>query len=46
VKPEDLIIHLCDVAIGNRRKVKDILAELPGRKALVPPPRSLLYLVL
>ncbi len=35
VKPEDLVIHLGDVAIGNRRKVKDILAELPGRKALV-----------
>lgn len=35
VKPEDLVIHLGDVAIGNRRKVKDILAELPGRKVLV-----------
>ena len=35
VKPGDLVIHLGDVAIGNRRKVKDILAELPGRKVLV-----------
>lgn len=35
VKPEDLVIHLGDVAIGNRRHVKDILAELPGRKVLV-----------
>ena len=35
VKPEDLVIHLGDVAIGNRRKVKDILAELPGKKILV-----------
>lgn len=35
VQPEDLVIHLGDVAIGNRRRVKDILAELPGRKILV-----------
>jgi calcineurin-like phosphoesterase family protein len=35
VKPCDLIIHLGDVAIGNRRSVKDILADLPGRIALV-----------
>ena len=35
VKPEDLVIHLGDVAIGNRRKVRDIMAELPGRKVLV-----------
>lgn len=35
VKPGDLVIHLGDVAIGNRRKVIDILAELPGRKVLV-----------
>lgn len=35
VKAEDLVLHLGDVAIGNRRKVKDILAELPGRWALV-----------
>lgn len=35
VQPEDLIIHLGDVAIGNRRTVKSILADLPGRKVLV-----------
>ena len=35
VGADDTVIHLGDVAIGNRRAVKDILAELPGRKILV-----------
>lgn len=35
VKGDDLVIHLGDVAIGNRRSVKSILAVLPGRKVLV-----------
>ena len=35
VKPEDLVIHLGDVAIGDRRKVKAQLDPLPGRKVLV-----------
>lgn len=35
VKPEDLIIHLGDVIIGNRRKLKDIMTLLPGRKVLI-----------
>lgn len=35
VKPEDLVIHLGDVAIGNRRTVKSLLATLPGKKVLV-----------
>jgi len=35
IQPEDLVIHLGDVAIGNRRKVKDIMAELPGTWVLV-----------
>jgi calcineurin-like phosphoesterase family protein len=32
---EDTVIHLGDVAIGNRRTVDSILAVLPGRKILV-----------
>jgi len=35
VQPNDSVIHLGDVAIGNRRAVRDILAELPGRKTLI-----------
>ena len=35
VKPDDLVIHLGDVIIGNRRKLTDIMQELPGRKVLV-----------
>lgn len=35
VGDEDTVIHLGDVAIGNRKAVKDILASLPGRKVLV-----------
>ena len=35
VKAEDLIIHLGDVAIGNRRSAKEILESLPGRKILI-----------
>lgn len=35
IQPEDLVIHIGDVAIGNRRTVKDIMAELPGRWMLV-----------
>lgn len=35
MKPEDLVIHLGDVAIGRRQAVKDILTSLPGRKVLV-----------
>lgn len=35
VKPEDLVIHLGDVAIGNRRTVKSLLATLLGKKVLV-----------
>ena len=35
VKPEDCVIHLGDVAIGNRRAVDSILTKLPGRKALI-----------
>lgn len=32
---DDTVIHLGDVAIGNRRSARDILAELPGKKILV-----------
>lgn len=35
VKAGDTVIHLGDVAIGNRRSVPEILAELTGRKILV-----------
>ena len=35
VKPEDVTIHLGDVAIGNRRAVKDMLQDIPGRKILI-----------
>lgn len=35
IQPEDLVIHIGDVAIGNRRTVKDIMAELPGTWMLV-----------
>lgn len=34
VKPEDLVIYLGDIAIGDRRKVSDILREMNGRKVL------------
>ena len=35
VKPDDLVIHLGDVLIGNRRTIDSIMAVLPGRKVLV-----------
>lgn len=35
IKPEDLVIHCGDVAIGNRRRVRDIMSDLPGRWVLV-----------
>jgi calcineurin-like phosphoesterase family protein len=34
VRPEDTVLHLGDVIIGNKKLVKDILAELPGKKIL------------
>lgn len=35
VKHDDLVIHLGDVLIGNRRSVDSLMAVLPGRKILV-----------
>lgn len=35
VGDDDLVIHLGDVLIGDRRSAKEILGGLPGRKALV-----------
>src|SRR5574337_731122 len=35
VKPGDLIIHLGDVLIGRKQAARELLAQLPGRKALV-----------
>jgi calcineurin-like phosphoesterase family protein len=35
VKPEDMVIHLGDVAIGGYDQVKEILDSLPGTKVLV-----------
>lgn len=34
-RPQDTTICLGDVAIGNQRAVKDMLAPIPGRKILV-----------
>jgi calcineurin-like phosphoesterase family protein len=36
VMPEDTVIHLGDVILGERSALKDILADLPGRKILTP----------
>lgn len=35
VKPEDLIIHLGDVAIGKKADVEETLKSLPGKKILI-----------
>ena len=35
VKPEDVVIHLGDVAVGNKRELKTLLDSLPGTKILV-----------
>lgn len=35
VMPQDLVIHIGDVLIGNRRKIDEIMAELPGKWILV-----------
>ena len=35
VRPEDLIIHLGDVAIGKKGECEAILKALPGRKVLI-----------
>lgn len=35
VKPEDTVIHLGDVMIGNRTRGADQIRSLPGRKILV-----------
>jgi calcineurin-like phosphoesterase family protein len=35
VKPDDLVIHLGDVIIGDRRMAKPIMDGLPGHKVLV-----------
>jgi calcineurin-like phosphoesterase family protein len=35
VKPEDLVIHVGDVAIGGYDTVKGIMESLPGRKMLI-----------
>src|SRR5690242_5830686 len=35
LRPQDTTICLGDVAIGNKKAVKDMLAPIPGRKILI-----------
>lgn len=35
VKPDDVVLHLGDVAIGPKRYIRDLLSLLPGRKILI-----------
>jgi calcineurin-like phosphoesterase family protein len=35
VQPEDLVIHLGDVKVGNRHKLTELLYSLPGTKVLI-----------
>ncbi len=35
VAPEDVVIHLGDIMVGNRRSLLDLMNSLPGHKVLI-----------